>query len=278
MAVSYSTITPTNLELTPMRVTYKGVDLGATLDNVVLGIETMKAEIKADQLGDTVIDRRVSGHKFTVTTSLAEAKFKDNWKAVFPNMNLVTSGGSKIGYFDSQVGRSDIDDAGELVLHPLSLPDADKSGDYLFYKATADANSELTYGPNDQLRLKLVMNVYPDFSVSPVRFMLHGDPTVGLTSASAGSPVLVGTGNGTMTSVTVFNGQTVTETITATCVTAATDGGVFHVSGSVSGSLGLATVGVSFVSDVISFTINDGATDFIVGDAFTVATTAANYV
>ena len=32
--VSFATITPGNFELTPCRVNYKGVDLGATLGNV----------------------------------------------------------------------------------------------------------------------------------------------------------------------------------------------------------------------------------------------------
>ena len=81
-----------------------------------------------------------------------------------------------------------------------------------------------------------------------------------------------------MGSVVVYNGFTKTETITATCVTAVGAGGVFHVSGSISGARGLATVGVSFVVPEISFTIADGTPDFIIGDSFTVATVAANYV
>jgi len=58
-----------------------------------------------------------------------------------------------------------------------------------------------------------------------------------------------------------------------------TNGGKFEVVGSLSGPLGLATVGTPFVAfgSQISFTINDGTTDFVVGDVFTVATTAANY-
>ena len=276
--VSSAVINPANLELTPVRVTYKGVDLGATLGNATLSLEVEKGELKADQLGSTVIDRRISGHKMTVSTELAEIRLKDNWKVVFPWLNLVTSGPNKALFANSQIGRSDQSDAGALILHPLSLADADKAGDYNFYKAICEGKAELVYGPGEQVKLKATFNILPDFTVTPARFALIGDPAIGLISASAGSPVFVGTGNGAMGSVVVYNGFTKTETITAVLVTTALDGGIFHVSGSVSGSLGLATVGVPFVSPVISFTIADGTTDFVLADSFTVATVAANYV
>ena len=275
---SFAVTNPQNTLLTPCRVTYKGVDLGGTLGNVKVGFETGKAEIKMDQLGEGAIDRVISKQVMTVEFEIAEVRNKDNWKVVFPHMHELTSGLNKAIYSDSQVGRRDQDDAGAMILHPLALADADKSGDHLFYKMISDGASEIVYGPGEQAKLKFKGLVLPDFSVQPVRYYLHGDPAIGLISAAAGSPVLVGTGNGTMGSVAVFNGATVTETITVTCVTAATNGGVFHVQGSVSGAHGLATVGVGFVSPVISFTIADGAVDFVVGDQFTIAVTAANYV
>lgn len=283
MTNSVADVTTNNMELTPMRVTYNGVDLGGTLGNVVVNFGTSKADILADQSGKTVRDRRISAQNFKITTEIAEIKNKDNWKVVFPHFNLVTQGGFQSIYANAQIGASDLAVAQQLVLHPLSLVDADTSGNYLFYKAVASEESEITYGPEEQARLKIVWNVYPDDSVSPERFFLHGDPTIGLIAAVAGAPSFTGTGNGTMTAVTVYNGVTKTETITATCVTAVANAGVFAVSGSLSGALGLATVGVSFVPaspdpTVISFTINDGTTDFTVGAQFTVATTAANYV
>jgi hypothetical protein len=267
------------MELTPMRVKFNGVDIGGTHNNVVLAMSYKKSPIKADQLGETDLDYRVSGHEFKVTTELAEIKNKDIWKVALPNARLVTSGPNKMIYAESQIGDSDLaNHAFNLVLHPLSLQDSDLSGDYKFFKAVAESVTEITYGPTTQGALKIVWKILPDTTVQPARFFVHGDPGIGLVAASAGSPSFSGTGNGTMTSVTVQSGVTVTETITATLVTAAANGGVFFVSGSVSGPLGLATVGVAFVSGQISFTINDGSTDFVLNDAFTVATTAANYI
>lgn len=280
MSVSTANVTPSNMELTPMRVKFNGVDLGGTLSNVVISLKYTKAEIMADQFGKSVLDRRVSAQSYQVTTELAEIKDKDIWKVVFPHARLVTSGENQAIYFDMQIGDSDLAHAAELVLHPLSLVDADLSGDFKFYKATASAESEITFAPDGQAKLKIVWNILPDTSVSPARWLFHGDTAVGLVAASASSPVFSGTGNGTMTSVAVYNGVTDTEVITAKCVTAAANGGVFFVSGSLNGALGLATLSagtVNFVSPVISFTITDGSTDFAVNDQFTLSTVASNY-
>lgn len=277
MAVSSANLTVANFQLTPMRVTYKGVDLGGTTGNVSVSIETKLSPIKADQLGDTDLDDVVSGMAIMVSFEIAEVKSMDRWKTVFPFFKQVGTGPTAM-YFDSQIGHKASDEAGVLILHPLELPDANLNADYKFYKCTAQAKSELVFGPTDQVKLKVEFKIYPDLSVYPARFLTYGDPTIGLVAATAGAPAFSGTGNGTMTSVVAYSGQTATETITATCVTAVANGGVFNVNGSLSGALGLATVGVNFNSSKISFIINDGATDFIVGDAFTVATTAANYV
>lgn len=276
--MSFATVSTNQMELTPMRVTFDGVDLGGTLENVVVSVEISKAEIKADQSGETVRDRRVSGQVFKVTTTLTQVKNKDQWKVAFPSMNKVVSGLNKAIYVDAKIGASDQAAAKQLILHPLSLPDADKSGDYLFYKAIAAETSEITYGPTEQAGLQVEWTILPDDSVQPERFFFHGDPTIGLVAASAGAAVAgANTGNGTVGTISVNNAFTKTETITLTCVNAAVNSGLFQVSGSISGPLGNATVGVGFSSNPIAFLISDGSTDFIVGDSFTIATVASNY-
>lgn len=81
------------------------------------------------------------------------------------------------------------------------------------------------------------------------------------------------TGNGTMTSVT---GGTKVKvgTYTMTCVTVVTNGGTFSVKDPDGEALPGASVGVAYTNDQINFTINDGGTDFVLGDTFTVAVPA----
>ncbi len=65
----------------------------------------------------------------------------------------------------------------------------------------------------------------------------------------------------------------VTETWTLTCTAAAANGGTFSVSGSVSGAQAAATVGSAYDNGLLKFTLTDGATDFVVGDVFTIPVT-----
>lgn len=183
---SIPSIDVSQMELTPCQVFFQGpgataeVDLGGTLGNVVIGAKYMKAEKKADQLGETVLDRSVSGTEVTVTTELAEIKDKDIWKVVFPHATLIESGGDKALEFRSNVGDSDLANAGQLRLHPMSVASGVVDFDHTFYKAVANAESELVLSPTEQSKLKIIWNVLPDFSVTGQhpRFYRYGDTTL----------------------------------------------------------------------------------------------------
>lgn len=181
MSTSIPQVTPTLMELTPCRVYFKPpgatgfTDLGGTLGNVTIAAKYMKAEIKADQLGETVLDRRVSGTEITVTTELTEVLNKDNWLVVFPHATQVTGATDAIDFL-SNIGSGDLSNSGELKLHPQSIDDSDPQYDHTFYKACASAESELVLSPTEQSRLKLVWNVLPDTSVTgQPRFYRFGD-------------------------------------------------------------------------------------------------------
>lgn len=94
--------------------------------------------------------------------------------------------------------------------------------------------------------------------------------------AGEGGHVITAQPGGTKGRLSSFRARSiaVNETITIVCTAAATNSGTFSVTGSVSGALAAATVGVPYANGPVSFTITDGATDYIVGDTFTVAVTA----
>jgi hypothetical protein len=95
----------------------------------------------------------------------------------------------------------------------------------------------------------------------------------GAWPVSVTTPTFTGTGTGTMTGPTATAGVTDSHSWTATLVTAAADGGTFDVAVDET-VVGQATVGTEFTYEGLSFTINDGATDYAVGDQFTWSTTA----
>lgn len=81
-----------------------------------------------------------------------------------------------------------------------------------------------------------------------------------------------GTGNGTLTGVVagpdIQKGNYVIK-----CKTTAANGGVFSVTAPDGTALPDATVGTAYVSSHLSFTLNDGSSDFVLNDAFTLAVT-----
>lgn len=92
-----------------------------------------------------------------------------------------------------------------------------------------------------------------------------------ITTYSASTPVLSGTGNGTLTGLTVDQNTAVDELWTLTA-TSATN---FTVTGAISGAQGALTVGVPYNNGIISLTITAGGTPFIASDNFTFTISSA---
>lgn len=96
--------------------------------------------------------------------------------------------------------------------------------------------------------------------------------------AGAVTPGGGNTGNGTVLGACAGT-SAVAETLTLTCTTGGGNGvGVFSVSGSVSGSLGNATVGQPFSHAKASFILSGGSVDFATSDSFTFAVSSSTAV
>ncbi|MEW6648158.1 MAG: head decoration protein [Pseudomonadota bacterium] len=89
------------------------------------------------------------------------------------------------------------------------------------------------------------------------------DRAIGVVAADAGN-----TGNGTVAGAALGLTAEVGD-YQLVCIAAAANGGTFAVYAPDGSRLADASVGVAYAGP-IAFTINDGAADFIVGDAFTV--------
>jgi len=274
---SFATVTPANISISPVRLTFDGVDLGGVEGDVTVSIEQSNSEIKVAQYGDSLIDLVNKGTVIKVKARLLEVSAAQI-KRLFPASLL----GSNGNYFATNVGTKLSAFAKQLVIHPLDRADADKTKDIVLFKAVSMSPAEIPYGPETITGFEIEFIALPDFSVgSQARFAFIGDPAVGLISASAAAAVAgSNTGNGTVGSVSVSNTATRSETITLLCIDEGANAGEFKVTGGDGRVLGIATVGVQFTADdnCIIFTIADGATDFIEGDSFTIATTAANYI
>jgi hypothetical protein len=98
---------------------------------------------------------------------------------------------------------------------------------------------------------------------------------LGKRSLGAANAGFVGTGNGALTldATTPLLAGAKAGAYTITCITAASNSGTFRVEDPNGVVLGDVAVGATF-ADQIKFVIADGATDFIVGDKFTVTVAA----
>jgi hypothetical protein len=81
-------------------------------------------------------------------------------------------------------------------------------------------------------------------------------------------------GNGTITTAGA-GVDAVIGTYTLVCVSTRAEHGIFEVRDQDNRVLGRANVGTNFTSTVLSFTINDGTTDFAVGDTFSIEITGS---
>jgi hypothetical protein len=94
---------------------------------------------------------------------------------------------------------------------------------------------------------------------------------------------ITGTGNGTLTAVSVVEGPVVPQVgnYTLTCITTVTNGGVWRlrdpngaiVSGYLNMTVGAGTATI-FEAGGLIFTLTDGSTDFVAGDVFTIPVVA----
>lgn len=295
MSQSNPTVNTQNIVLSPMQV-FVGpdlahlTDLGGTTEGVTLSVKYEHGEVMVDQFGKTVLDMIISGQGFGVKFALAETGDKSKWKQAFPSAKLITTSTGLV-YFDMQIGDSLLGHAQYLVLHPISKAPGDHSEDITIFKAACKSASEAKYGPDKQTGLNVDFMVFPDQTSTPQRFMIYGDSTIGVVNASAASPVAGGgnVGNGAVTLQAASNQFSKTETITALKVgTGAASADVWTVTGSVSGLIGEFTLAaapasvhnfapLSPLGAIVTFTLTQGATQFAVGDTFTIAMTGANY-
>ncbi len=99
----------------------------------------------------------------------------------------------------------------------------------------------------------------------------------GVASAGSGAAVAGNTGNGTITASPTTGANAKVGVYRITCIEPATDLGKFQVEDPDGIVIGVATVGTQFTTGShLTFTIADGATDFVSGDSFTITVAAAN--
>lgn len=138
------------------------------------------------------------------------------------------------------------------------------------YFRTDNSNNQLHGDSRNEYGL-FALNQF--LAVGNVAYVVRADVDLAdsaVTTLTPGSPAFTGTGDGTCTSISINQATGSAELWTLTAVSSST----FNVTGAVSGTQNVATVGVPYNNGIIAFTLTAGGTPFSAGDIFTVNVTS----
>lgn len=167
---------PSQIKLGTCKVFFDNVDLGLTIGGVEFELTTTTHDYKVDQFGDTAVNSIITGRQPKVTVPLAETTL-DNLIATMPGATLVidkTMATKRRVDIKTGVGVSLFDLAKELRLHPIALPDTDKSEDIILPKAATGGNIKFAYKLDSERVFNVEFKGYPDANGLIVQF---GDKT-----------------------------------------------------------------------------------------------------
>lgn len=170
-----------NVKLGVCRVLFDGKDLGFTKGGVSVTVATETHEVQLDQTGQTPVNEFIMGRTVTVSCPLAETTL-ENLAAIMPGATLVVDAESEAARVDVSmgVGVSLLDWAKQLTLHPIALPDADKSEDFTIFRAATPGAMDFAYKLDEERIFSCEFKGYPNEDNLLFAF---GDPQAGASTA-----------------------------------------------------------------------------------------------
>jgi hypothetical protein len=163
----------TNVKLGVCDVTFNDVALGHTKGGVTVTYEPTYHDVTVDAYGETVVDKRLLGERFYATVPLAEATLA-NLQVAIPEG---TTSGSKLT-IGSSVGDSLLDEAKELVLHPVENASDNLDDDVVMHKAVVSNTIELPYQNDGERIIEVEFTALLDESKSDGNYLgFLGDST-----------------------------------------------------------------------------------------------------
>lgn len=167
-------VTVSSFDIGPSQVFWNGVDLGGTQDNVKIKFKYDQTFLMADQTGKTKLDAAISGMECVVTTSFLQTRDKTKFASLFPNA-ILSGVSNKYIDFGDQTAVRELTYAQPLRLHPIVDASGSNNNEWYFYKALPSEDSEYTFGPTEQAKLKIDWNILLDLSTTPGRLFRAGD-------------------------------------------------------------------------------------------------------
>jgi len=155
----------------PCRITYKGVDLGHTLDGVEFSYEREFEDVVVDKYGSMAIDKVLTGSKATIKVKLAQNNIR-NLDTAVPESSTVDASNDRAD-LGVDAGATLRGESGQLVIHPLKNATGDQSDDITLYKAVSVETLELNYKIDEQVVVEVTFEALVDESYSSGRRLGH---------------------------------------------------------------------------------------------------------
>jgi len=165
----------TNVKIGACQVTLGGTDLGHTKGGVTVNYSPEFADITVDQYGNTPVDKSLMGEMLTIKVPLAESQVANINKAL-PLSTLAGSGDGR-ATIGKQAGARLLDQAAELVLHPL-VNTGDLSEDIVIHKAVVHGEVEIGFNNEDERIVEVEFIALVDTTKADGNLLGHiGDST-----------------------------------------------------------------------------------------------------
>lgn len=159
------------------QITYKGVNVGHTLDGVELTFEREFEDLTVDKYGSSPVDKALTGNKLMAKFKLAQPDFAALNIANPEGEGADGSTGDRIG-LGTEAGYLLRQDAGELVLRPLkNVASANDTEDVVLYKAVSVENIELSYKVDEQRVIEVTFEALVDETYGVGRRLGHVGPS-----------------------------------------------------------------------------------------------------
>ena len=158
-----------------------GGKLGATASGgSSMNMEVQTFDLKSDQSAEFLLGQVNIGVSGAVEMSLIEMS-KERWETIVGSVTgdifTPSSGTRLVGYGDSKSYQDLFNFAGKLVLHPIRLPNTDRTEDVVLWKC-APVPASINFSGTDQQAMEVSFNAYLDQTKpSEIRLLSQGDWT-----------------------------------------------------------------------------------------------------
>lgn len=164
----------TNVQLGVCSVSFNGVDLGHTIGGVEVTYEPVNQDVMVDKYGDTVVEKYLTGEKWTAKVPMAEFTIA-NLRRAIPQSQFAGAANARIT-IGAAAGKKASDDAAQLVLHPINEGTA--RHDMVFYKAIATSEVTISMKNDEAKVIEVTFEALLDETKSDGNYLgLIGDST-----------------------------------------------------------------------------------------------------